>query len=113
MYLGNYPLFKDRISWAEDLDKKDASINTENMQSIHNGTYSCDVKNPPDIVFQSGHIRLYVVEKESLPGFPVWVVGGIVTTVILGLTLLISMILAVLYRRKNFKRGYIRESVTS
>ncbi|KAL4668878.1 hypothetical protein H8959_007432 [Pygathrix nigripes] len=113
VYLGNYPPFKDRISWAEDLDKKDASINTENMQSIHNGTYSCDVKNPPDIVFQSGHIRLYVVEKESLPVFPVWVVGGIVTTVILGLTLLISMILAVLYRRKNSKRGYIREFVTS
>uniref|UniRef100_A0A2K5M9K6 Immunoglobulin V-set domain-containing protein n=1 Tax=Cercocebus atys TaxID=9531 RepID=A0A2K5M9K6_CERAT len=104
VYLGNYPLFKDRISWAEDLDKKDASINTENMQSIYNGTYSCDVKNPPDIVFQSGHIRLYVVEKESLPVFPVWVVWGIVTTVILGLTLLISMILAVLYRRKNSKR---------
>uniref|UniRef100_A0A2K6DTE9 Immunoglobulin V-set domain-containing protein n=1 Tax=Macaca nemestrina TaxID=9545 RepID=A0A2K6DTE9_MACNE len=110
VYLGNYPLFKDRISWAEDLDKKDASINTENMQSIYNGTYSCDVKNPPDIVFQSGHIRLYVVEKESLPVFPVWVVWGIVTTVILGLTLLISMILAVLYRRKNSKRGYIRET---
>lgn len=63
MYPGNYPPFKDRISWAGDLDKKDASINIENMQFIHNGTYICDVKNPPDIVAQPGHIRLYVVEK--------------------------------------------------
>uniref|UniRef100_A0A2K5VTN3 Myelin protein zero like 1 n=1 Tax=Macaca fascicularis TaxID=9541 RepID=A0A2K5VTN3_MACFA len=106
VYAGNYPPFKDRISWAGDLDKKDASINIENMQFIHNGTYICDVKNPPDIVVQPGHIRLYVVEKENLPVFPVWVVVGIVTAVVLGLTLLISMILAVLYRRKNSKRDY-------
>ncbi|KAF3823456.1 hypothetical protein GH733_010892 [Mirounga leonina] len=105
-YPGNYPPFKDRISWAGDLDKKDASINIENMQFIHNGTYICDVKNPPDIVAQPGHIRLYVVEKEILPVFPVWVVVGIVTAVVLGLTLVISMILAVLYRRRNSKPDY-------
>nr|XP_058929480.1 myelin protein zero-like protein 1 isoform X3 [Kogia breviceps] len=106
VYAGNYPPFKDRISWAGDLDKKDASINIENMQFIHNGTYICDVKNPPDIVVQPGHIRLYVVEKEILPAFPVWVVVGIVTAVVLGLTLVITVILAVLYRRKNSKRDY-------
>ncbi|XP_014442750.1 myelin protein zero-like protein 1 [Tupaia chinensis] len=106
VYLGNYPLFKDRISWAGDLDKKDASIHIENMQFIHNGTYICDVKNPPDIVVQPGHIRLYIVEKESLALFPVWVVVGIVTAVVLGLTLLISMVLAVLYRRKSSTRDY-------
>ncbi|XP_060259567.1 myelin protein zero-like protein 1 isoform X1 [Ovis aries] len=106
VYAGNYPPFKDRISWAGDLDKKDASINIENMQFIHNGTYICDVKNPPDIVAQPGHIRLYVVEKEILPAFPVWVVVGIVTAVVLGLTLLIAVILAVLYRRRNPKQDY-------
>nr|XP_026238320.1 myelin protein zero-like protein 1 [Urocitellus parryii] len=69
VYLGNYPPppFKDRISWAGDLDKKDASINIENMQFIHNGIYICDVKNPPDIIVQPGHIRLYVVEKGTWP----------------------------------------------
>ncbi|XP_012867916.1 PREDICTED: myelin protein zero-like protein 1 [Dipodomys ordii] len=109
VYFGNYPPFKDRISWAGDLDKKDASINIENMQFIHNGTYICDVKNPPDIVVQPGRIRLYVVEKASLPSLPVMekgnlpgrVVVGIVTAVVLGLTLLITMILVVLYKRKN------------
>lgn len=63
MYIGDYPPFKDRITWAGDLDKKDASINIENIQFIHNGTYICDVKNPPDIVVYPGYIRLYVVEK--------------------------------------------------
>ncbi|XP_066117161.1 myelin protein zero-like protein 1 [Saccopteryx bilineata] len=104
---GDDPPFKNRIRWAGDLSKKDASINIENMQSIHNGTYICDVKNPPDIVTKPGHIRLYVVEKEALPMFPVWVVVGIVSAVVVGLTLLISMILAVLHRRKNSKRDYM------
>lgn len=38
--------------------------------------------------------------------FPVWVVVGIVTAVVVGLTLLISMILAVLYRRRSSKPEY-------
>ncbi|KAK2507570.1 hypothetical protein MC885_019294 [Smutsia gigantea] len=106
VYAGNYPPFKDRISWAGDLDKRDASINIENMQFIHNGTYICDVKNPPDIVVQPGHIRLHVVEKETLPALPGWVLVGIIAAVILGLSLLVSMVLAVLYRRKNSKQDY-------
>lgn len=106
VYLGNYAPFKGRISWAGDLDKKDASIFIENMQFTHNGTYICDVKNPPDIVAQPGHIRLYVVERENLPVFPVWVVVGIVSAVVLGLTLLIGLVLLVLHRRRNFKRDY-------
>ncbi|XP_015441635.2 myelin protein zero-like protein 1, partial [Pteropus alecto] len=111
VYAGNYPPFKDRISWAGDLDKKDVSIHIENMQFIHNGTYICDVKNPPDIVAQPGHIRLYVVQREILPVFPVWVVVGIVTAVVVGLMLLIGIILAVLYRRKNSKRDYTGRSL--
>lgn len=62
MYIGDYPPFKDRVTWAGDLDKKDASINIDNIQSVHNGTYICDVKNPPDIVVRPGQIRLHVVE---------------------------------------------------
>ncbi|XP_007528834.2 myelin protein zero-like protein 1 [Erinaceus europaeus] len=105
-FVGNYPPFKDTVTWAGDLDKKDASINIENVQFVHNGTYICDVKNPPDIVAQLGHIRLHVVEKESLPVFRVWTVVGIISAVVLGLTLLIGMVLAVMYRRRNSKQDY-------
>ncbi|KAM7053697.1 myelin protein zero-like protein 1 isoform 2-T2 [Molossus nigricans] len=106
VYVGNYPPFKDSISWAGNLDQADASINIENTQFSHNGTYICDVKNPPDIVVHPGYIRLHVVEKEDLPTFPVTVVVGIVIAVVVGLTLLISMILAVLYRRRASKQDY-------
>ncbi|KAM9241804.1 LOW QUALITY PROTEIN: myelin protein zero-like protein 1 [Dugong dugon] len=109
-YLGDYLPFKGRIRWAGDLDKKDTSINIENMHFIH-GNYICDVRPSPDIVVQPEHIRFHVVGKESLPMFPVWVVVGIVSAVVLGLTLLISMILAVLYR-KNSKQDYTGESLS-
>lgn len=39
------------------------------MQFRDNGTYICDVKNPPDIVVKPGEIRVRVVEKGI---HPVW-----------------------------------------
>lgn len=62
-YPGKDIPFKDRITWAGDLNKKDASISISNMQFRDNGTYICDVKNPPDIVVKPGEIRVRVVEK--------------------------------------------------
>lgn len=81
------------------------------MQFIYNGIYICDVKNFFDIVVQFGYIRFYVVEKENLFVFLVWVVVGIVIVVVLGFILFISMILVVFYRRKNFKWDYIGCSI--
>ncbi|XP_030059805.1 myelin protein zero-like protein 1 isoform X4 [Microcaecilia unicolor] len=58
--------FKDRVSWAGDLNKKDASIYIKNMQFQDNGTYFCDLKNPPDIdATVTGEIQLKVVEKDG------------------------------------------------
>lgn len=65
-YPGKDVPFKDRISWAGDLNKKDASINIANMRFLDNGTYICDVKNPPDIVVIPGEIKLRVVEKGTI-----------------------------------------------
>ncbi|KAG2457271.1 ZDHC2 Palmitoyltransferase, partial [Polypterus senegalus] len=61
--------FKDRISWAGDLNKKDASIKIDKLQFTDNGTYICDVKNPPDIEVTPGFIKLRVVEKVVYEGF--------------------------------------------
>uniref|UniRef100_A0A8B9FTW6 Myelin protein zero like 1 n=1 Tax=Amazona collaria TaxID=241587 RepID=A0A8B9FTW6_9PSIT len=69
-YPGKDIPFKDRITWAGDLNKKDASISISNMQFRDNGTYICDVKNPPDIVVKPGEIRVRVVEKDLHAGFP-------------------------------------------
>ncbi|XP_053155956.1 myelin protein zero-like protein 1 isoform X2 [Hemicordylus capensis] len=65
-YPGTHVPFKDRISWAGDLNKKDASINIANMQFLDSGAYICDVKNPPDIVVTPGEIQLRVVERDHM-----------------------------------------------
>uniref|UniRef100_A0A8C3R2F1 Myelin protein zero like 1 n=1 Tax=Cyanoderma ruficeps TaxID=181631 RepID=A0A8C3R2F1_9PASS len=70
-YPGKDIPFKDRITWAGDLNKKDASITISNMQFRDNGTYICDVKNPPDIVVKPGEIRVRVVEKDLHAGISI------------------------------------------
>nr|XP_056714168.1 myelin protein zero-like protein 1 [Euleptes europaea] len=99
-------VFKDRISWSGDLNKKDASISIANMRFQDNGTYVCDVKNPPDIVVTPGEIKLRVVEKGSVPVFPLALVAGVAISGVLGLVLLIVLIVCIVYRKKNSKKHY-------
>uniref|UniRef100_A0A8D2L7B2 Ig-like domain-containing protein n=1 Tax=Varanus komodoensis TaxID=61221 RepID=A0A8D2L7B2_VARKO len=63
-YNGKNTLFNGRSSWAGNLTMRDASIKIENVQPADNGTYFCDVKNPPDIVAEPGQIKVKVLEEE-------------------------------------------------
>ncbi|XP_015268515.1 PREDICTED: myelin protein zero-like protein 1 isoform X1 [Gekko japonicus] len=105
-YPGKDAPFKDRISWSGDLNKKDASISIADMRFQDNGTYVCDVKNPPDIVVTPGEIKLRVVERGNLPEFPLALVAGVAIGGALGLILLIVLIVCVVYRKKNSKKHY-------
>lgn len=42
---------------------KDGSIIIHNLDYSDNGTFTCDVKNPPDIVGKTSQVTLYVFEK--------------------------------------------------
>ncbi|XP_072514596.1 myelin protein zero-like 1 like [Salminus brasiliensis] len=77
------PQFKARVEWAGDLNKKDASIRVTQMQFLDNGTYSCDVKNPPDISGKPSLTKLWVVNREALPQTsPVVIVGAVIGAII-------------------------------
>ncbi|KAL7847307.1 hypothetical protein SRHO_G00222870 [Serrasalmus rhombeus] len=77
------PQFKPRVEWAGDLNKKDASIRVTQMQFLDNGTYSCDVKNPPDISGKPSLTKLRVVMKEALPQTsPAVIVGAVIGAII-------------------------------
>uniref|UniRef100_A0AAR2KZI2 Myelin protein zero-like 1 like n=1 Tax=Pygocentrus nattereri TaxID=42514 RepID=A0AAR2KZI2_PYGNA len=52
------PQFKSRVAWAGDLNKNDASIRVTQMKFFDSGTYSCDVKNPPDINGKPSKLRV-------------------------------------------------------
>uniref|UniRef100_A0A673GZW2 Myelin protein zero-like protein 1 n=1 Tax=Sinocyclocheilus rhinocerous TaxID=307959 RepID=A0A673GZW2_9TELE len=60
---GSVPQFKSRVEWAGDMNKKDVSIRVLQMQFKDNGTFSCDVKNPPDISRQMSFTKVRVVMK--------------------------------------------------
>lgn len=48
------------------MNKKDASIKLVKAQFIDNGTYTCDVKNPPDVGVIPSSLQLRVVMKGKL-----------------------------------------------
>uniref|UniRef100_F6SRY0 Myelin protein zero like 2 n=2 Tax=Equus caballus TaxID=9796 RepID=F6SRY0_HORSE len=53
--------FKDRVVWDGNPERYDASILLWKLQFDDNGTYTCQVKNPPDVDGLVGEIRLSVV----------------------------------------------------
>ncbi|XP_026556508.1 myelin protein zero-like protein 1 [Pseudonaja textilis] len=105
-YLGKSTQFDDRSNWAGDLNRKDASITIANMQFQDNGTYICDVKNPPDIVVTPGKIKVRVMEKGNLSVFPLTLVLGVTGVGILVLVFVIILIVCVMIRKKNSKKHY-------
>ncbi|KPP62902.1 myelin protein zero-like protein 1-like [Scleropages formosus] len=104
-YPGDLPQFKERVSWAGDLNKKDASIKLTKLQFSDNGTYTCDVKNPPDITGVSSSTQLKVVLKEALPQSNVGVIVGAVTGSLL-LLVLIAFITCLVIQRRNSQHDY-------
>ncbi|XP_005988212.1 myelin protein zero-like protein 3 isoform X2 [Latimeria chalumnae] len=55
--------FKDRISWIGNVDKGDASIAIKNLTVNDNGTFSCTVKNPPDVYSELRTIILTITTR--------------------------------------------------
>ena len=68
-YLPTEGRFKDRVLWSGDVSNNDASITLQGVPPTFNGTYTCQVRNPPDVHGVNGEIVLKVVNKGQ-PGLP-------------------------------------------
>ncbi|XP_074783682.1 myelin protein zero-like protein 2 isoform X1 [Athene noctua] len=55
--------FKERVTWDGNIERNDVSIIIWNLQPTDNGTFTCQVKNPPDVDGTIGEVRLRVVQK--------------------------------------------------
>ncbi|XP_006895556.1 PREDICTED: myelin protein P0 [Elephantulus edwardii] len=88
-YIDEVGAFKERIQWVGDPRWKDGSIVIHNLDYSDNGTFTCDVKNPPDIVGKTSQVTLYVFEKVPTRYGVVLgaVIGGILGVVLLLLLL--------------------------
>ncbi|NXI59499.1 MPZL2 protein, partial [Chloroceryle aenea] len=55
--------FKERVTWDGNIEHNDVSIVIWHLQPTDNGTFTCQVKNPPDVYGTIGEVRLRVVQK--------------------------------------------------
>ncbi|KAM3869010.1 myelin protein zero-like 1 like [Diretmus argenteus] len=99
------PEFKERVQFIGDLNKKDASIQLSQAQFSDNGTYFCDVKNPPDISGTPARTELRVVLKESLPQNNTAVIIGAVCGAVIGV-ILIAIVTCLIIKRHHTHHDY-------
>ncbi|KAM4727017.1 myelin protein zero-like protein 2b [Anableps anableps] len=99
-YPPNQGRFKGHAVWSGDIMRKDASISLHEVQPTFNGTYICQVANPPDAHGNTGETVLRVVNKASLSEISLLaaVVGGscAVILVLLGIFVAVKI-----YRKKQ------------
>ncbi|XP_069003666.1 myelin protein zero-like protein 2 [Embiotoca jacksoni] len=85
-------IFRKRIIWAGDVLGRDASIIIRQVKFTYNGTYVCQVKNPPDVHGTVGEIRLRVVTTASFSELLVlaFAIGGAIAAVVILLIIIMS-----------------------
>ncbi|XP_068121010.1 myelin protein P0 isoform X2 [Hyperolius riggenbachi] len=82
-------VFKDRIEWVGYPRGKDGSIVIHNLDYSDNGTFTCDVKNPPDVVGKSSFVHLLVFDKAPVRA---GMVLGIIIGAALGLVIIVALL---------------------
>ncbi|XP_034033580.1 myelin protein zero-like 1 like [Thalassophryne amazonica] len=100
------PEFKERVQFVGDINKKDASIQLNRAQFSDNGTYLCDVKNPPDISGTPARTEVRVVLKESLPQKNMAVIIGAVCGALAVLVLIavgICLVMRLMHNRHEYE----------
>ncbi|XP_030601689.1 myelin protein zero-like 1 like [Archocentrus centrarchus] len=108
--------FKDRVQFIGDINKRDVSIQLSPTQFSDNGTFFCDVKNPPDVKGTQARTELRVVLKESLPQSKTTVIvagvcGALVLLVLIAVAACIVM--RVLHNRHDYEGCTSLESMNS
>ncbi|KAM4628063.1 myelin protein zero-like protein 2 [Polymixia lowei] len=99
--------FRKRAIWAGDIMGRDASIIVREVKFTYNGTFSCQVKNPPDVHGNTGEVRLRVVTTASFSELLLLAlaIGGVIAIVVIILIIILSC------RRCRRKRQRQRQEV--
>ncbi|KAG7217149.1 hypothetical protein INR49_027690, partial [Caranx melampygus] len=98
--------FKDRVQFIGDVNKKDVSIQLSLAQFSDNGTFFCDVKNPPDVMGTPARTELRVVLKEALPQSNTGLIVGVVCGALVLLILIavgVCIVMRVLHNRHDYE----------
>ncbi|XP_041864719.1 myelin protein zero-like 1 like isoform X2 [Melanotaenia boesemani] len=108
--------FKNRVQFIGDINKRDVSIQLSPAQFSDNGTFFCDVKNPPDVKGTQARTELRVVLKESLPQANTAIIIGAVCGALLVLVIIavaVCFVIRVLHNRHDYEGCTTSESLSS
>ncbi|XP_062338299.1 myelin protein P0 isoform X2 [Osmerus eperlanus] len=94
-YLDNKGPFRDRLEFVGNPARRDGSIMIKGVDFGDNGTFTCDAKNPPDIVGRPSAVRLLVFEKVPIQ-------AGVITGAIIGAVLGLLVLIVVIYYLMRF-----------
>uniref|UniRef100_A0A673C2X6 Ig-like domain-containing protein n=1 Tax=Sphaeramia orbicularis TaxID=375764 RepID=A0A673C2X6_9TELE len=94
-YVDNKGPFRDRLEFVGNPSRRDGSILLKNLDFSDNGTFTCDAKNPPDIVGRPSSVRLLVFEKVPIQ-------AGVITGAIIGVVLGLLVLIVVIYYLMRF-----------
>uniref|UniRef100_A0A4W5RBX8 Myelin protein zero n=1 Tax=Hucho hucho TaxID=62062 RepID=A0A4W5RBX8_9TELE len=94
-YVDNKGPFRDRLEFVGNPGRRDGSILLKNLDYGDNGTFTCDAKNPPDIVGRASSVRLLVFEKVPIQ-------AGVITGSIIGAVLGLLLLIVVIYYFMRF-----------
>ncbi|XDB58124.1 hypothetical protein ABFV05_011740 [Capra hircus] len=106
--------FRDRISWVGDVYKGDASISISNPTMKDNGTFSCAVKNPPDVHHNIPATELTVTERgfgTMLSSVALLSILVFIPSTVVVILLLVRMGRKSAGLKKRSKSGYKKSSI--
>ncbi|XP_037697548.1 myelin protein zero-like protein 3 [Choloepus didactylus] len=107
-------IFRDRISWVGNVYKGDASISISNPTMKDNGTFSCAVKNPPDVHHNIPTTELTVVERgfgTMLSSMALLSILVFIPSAVVVVLLLVRMGRKAVGLKKRSKSGYKKSSI--
>ncbi|XP_004456382.1 myelin protein zero-like protein 3 [Dasypus novemcinctus] len=107
-------IFRDRISWVGNVYKGDASISIINPTMRDNGTFSCAVKNPPDVHHNIPVTELTVIERgfgTMLSSVALLSILVFIPSAVVVVLLLVRMGRKLAGLKKRSKSGYKKSSI--
>ncbi|KAM4828251.1 myelin protein zero-like protein 3 isoform 1-T1 [Thomomys bottae] len=105
--------FRDRISWAGNVYKGDASISISSPTLKDNGTFSCAVKNPPDVHHNIPQTELTITERgfgTMLSSVALLSILVFIPSAVVVVLLLVRMSRRAAGMKKRSKSGYKKKS---
>ncbi|NWH64603.1 MPZL2 protein, partial [Geococcyx californianus] len=102
--------FKERVTWDGNIERYDASIVIWNLQPTDNGTFTCQVKNPPDATGVVGEVRLRVVQK--VPFSEIHFLAVAIGSACVLMIIVVTIVMICKHRRKKAQEKRIEATDT-